>query len=116
MNLKHELRVLKKVRDLCQEQLDKYSTTYEQDQAMLFNVPAFPYGSKQRNSRLILAGEKKILRSHLQFTQTMIRYLSLDVQTVKRDFQKDFAEERPEYRSHVSTYVDNVVLSLLDRQ
>lgn len=102
--------VLKNIYAVCEDALSRYSSSLEDDREMLQDIQAFPYGSKQRNARIILHGEKKILNFYLSFATRMQKWLRLDRDTLMKRIKQRYADDKDtdEY-----LYTQKVLLTLI---
>lgn len=80
---------------------------------MLLDTEAFPYGSKQRNARNILLGEKRIWNYYMAFTETMIDWLGKDKDDVIELMQQRYQHEDEDNPSDEHRYAQDIVMDLL---
>jgi protein-histidine N-methyltransferase len=112
----NEIRAMRLLRSVCDEYLDTYPTTYEDDCMRLASttdpVPSF---SNERHALIQVKGEKEVLLFFRDFSETAIRLLEIRDDAA---FDAEIAEVRPRKHVVIQQYLSSVVarLRMEDRQ
>lgn len=78
LSVENETQVLVELARLAQNQLDRYPTTLEEDQAVIAsNVHEF--GSNRRNSIVVLRGEKEVCHHYVKLASIAVPLLTQQV-------------------------------------
>jgi hypothetical protein len=112
INTKNELRCMVLLESICQNALNSYPTTFEQDLEKLKygNVQLF---SNERNALIQIKGEKEVLLFYYDFSQTAIKLLkSKDLM----EFEQILNEIRIHKHSLIFQYCRGIVGRLIQEE
>jgi hypothetical protein len=116
IGVRNEVRAMRLLREIVDEYLDAYPTTYEEDCKRLTSTdnPVPPF-SNERHALIQVKGEKEVLLFYQDFADTAMRLLDIRDDAV---FDRELQETRPKKHAIVQQYLANVVsrLRLDDRQ
>ena len=108
MSINNEIKTWNKISEVCQSMLDKYPTSFEDDQKILDDDDAnHNLTQNQRNCVLYRHGEKKILHFLIDTSQKIIPLLGMNFKDARKEVNgyKDF--------DGCLEYVKNVVYPFL---
>jgi protein-histidine N-methyltransferase len=110
ISIKNELQILLHLQNICQENLSKYNTEYEEDLKLLsqYESGELKLSNNQLNCLLMRIGEKKILHFWIEFTKYTIPLFELSSKMIKKKVKKDY----PHYCPY-EMYINDVILTLI---
>jgi histone-lysine N-methyltransferase SETD3 len=110
ISIKNELQILQNIQNICQENLYKYKSEYEEDLKLLnqYETNQLKLSNNQINCLLMRIGEKKILNFWVEFTKYTIPLFDLSSKMIKKKVKKDY----PHYCPY-EMYINDVILALI---
>ena len=108
LSIRNELSVVKHIARACAACLREFTTTVEEDEALLKRTEPAPLTMNERNAVLMRKGEKEVGRYYVELEAEMEKLVSMPWKDFKRTAQKAYSG-----RGKFDAYVTGIVVPLL---